>query len=100
MQCVDFTGEDIQFTVADPDACFAAAGDCMGFDIPSSFRVRVTDVPAQMRQFVCDVPRADIVGAFSADLVLGGPIVGSPRSWVTGGSRFAVVEEVVIRGTV
>jgi len=99
MECLDFSGEEIQFTVADPDACFAAASDCMGFDIPSSFRVRVSDVPAQMRQLVCDVPRADIVGSFSGDLVLDGPVVASPQSWVTGGSRFAVVENVVIQGT-
>lgn len=92
--CIDFRGRTIEFQVADPGSCVATCGD-VEITLPDTFQVSVTEETGIIREWPCDVPRADLLTPLPG-LTTDRPSFEDAGLWLAEGTQITLGEHVTI----
>ncbi len=93
-RCIDFRGRTIELRLADPEACVAECGD-HEIRFPETVQLFVTDEVGYLREWYCDIPRAEIVTAFPG-LTLERRSYEDAGLWLRDGTQMTLGEHVVL----
>lgn len=94
--CIDWSGRTLELTATDWAECSTFnSSACTGFTLPDRVVLRILDEPVRLRDFECQMSRAELVEGDFPDFEFLGP---ADATLVVSGD-FAFAESVRIRGT-
>ena len=94
--CIDWSGRTLELTATDWAECSTFnSSACTGFTLPDRVVLQILDEPVRLRDFECQMSRAELVEGDFPDFEFLGP---ADATLVVSGD-FAFAESVRVRGT-